>query len=96
MSDPQPGGRGSAGAGGARRTGTGPIWSVALPFLVVLVPLVIFLAQNTSGVRLTFVTLHVRIPLGVAMLLSAVGGALLVWLAAVARTWHIRRTRPRR
>ncbi|HEX5497434.1 MAG TPA: lipopolysaccharide assembly protein LapA domain-containing protein [Mycobacteriales bacterium] len=74
---------------------TGRIWSVAVLFLVVLIPLVIFLAQNT-GVRVSFLTLHLRIPLGVAMLISTVGGALLVWLVALARTWQLRRTRSRR
>lgn len=65
-------------------------------FLVVLVPLVIFLVQNTAGVKVSFVSLHGRMPLGVAMLLSAVGGALLVSLAAAARIWQLRRMNRRR
>ncbi|HEY9473673.1 MAG TPA: lipopolysaccharide assembly protein LapA domain-containing protein [Mycobacteriales bacterium] len=76
------------GVGGTRTSRT---WTVAVLFLLVLVPLVIFLTQNTAQVRVSFVSLHGRMPLGVAMLLSAVGGALLVSLAAAARIWQLRR-----
>lgn len=69
----------------------GRAWPVALLFLAVLTFLVIFLVQNTSQVRVHFLGLDGRMPLGVAMLLSALGGALLVSLAAAARIWQLRR-----
>ncbi|HEY9389411.1 MAG TPA: lipopolysaccharide assembly protein LapA domain-containing protein [Mycobacteriales bacterium] len=72
-------------------TRTSRLWTVAVLFLLVLVPLVIFLVQNTDQIRVNFVSLHARMPLGVAMLLSALGGALLVALAAAARMWQLRR-----
>lgn len=69
----------------------GKAWPVALLFLAVLTFLVIFLVQNPDEVRVHFLGLDGRMPLGVAMLLSALGGALLVSVAAAARIWQLRR-----
>jgi uncharacterized integral membrane protein len=57
---------------------------------LVLLFLLIFILQNSQQVRVSFFGADGNLPLGVAMLLSAVAGALLVVLVGTARIVQLR------
>jgi uncharacterized integral membrane protein len=60
----------------------------------VLVALVLtFLVQNGASARMHFLTLSFHLPIGVALLVSAVAGAVLALLATAARRRRVRRAR---
>jgi uncharacterized integral membrane protein len=59
-------------------------------FAVVLLLLLIFILQNGSQVSVNYLGAHGHLPLGVALLLSAVCGVLLVVLAGAARISQLR------
>jgi uncharacterized integral membrane protein len=61
-------------------------------FAVILLLLLIFILQNGTTVQIAYFGAHGRLPLGVAMLLSAVCGVLLVVLAGAARISQLRTT----
>jgi uncharacterized integral membrane protein len=56
----------------------------------VLVLLLIFILQNTESVKVSYFTAHGTMPLGVALLLAAIGGILLAGLVASLRIWQLR------
>ncbi len=66
------------------------LWLATVGFALLLLLLAIFLLQNGQRVEVTYLGIHTRLPLAVAMLLSAVGGALLVATAGVARVLQLR------
>jgi len=59
-------------------------------FAVVLLLLLIFILQNGTKVDISYMGAHGHLPLGVALLLSAVCGVLLVVLAGAARISQLR------
>jgi uncharacterized integral membrane protein len=67
--------------------------------LVLLVLLIVFILQNSTKVEVQFLGMSGTIPLGMALLIAAVGGGVLVAIAGVARVTqlrlHARRTRRR-
>lgn len=65
-------------------------------FAVILLLLLIFILQNSRGVDLNFFGSHTHMPLGVAMLLAAVCGILLVALLESARIMRLRAAARRR
>ena len=69
----------------AKRTRTSGLWVTVGFFAVILLFLLIFILQNNRGVDVSYLGAHGHMPLGVALLLAAVCGALLAILAAVAR-----------
>ena len=71
-------------------TRLGGTWVAIGCFAVVLVFLLVFILTNNNDVNITFFGLHARLPLGVALVLSAVCGALLVLLAGIARIMQLR------
>ncbi len=73
-----------------RRTRTGGLWVAVTGAAIVLLLLLIFILQNGRQVQVSFFGLDGRLPLGVAMLLSAVAGALLVALLGSARIVQLR------
>ena len=73
-----------------KRTRTSGLWVAVGFFAVVLLLLLIFILQNGKQVSVNYLGAHGRIPLGVAMLLSAVCGVLLVILAGAARIGQLR------
>jgi uncharacterized integral membrane protein len=73
-----------------QRTRLSAAWLAVGCFLVILVILLIFIAQNSSSVSISFLGTHNSVPLGVALVLAAVCGALLVMLAGVARIMQLR------
>jgi putative membrane protein len=62
---------------------------------VVLLLLLIFILENTQRVKVSFLGAGGHLSLGVALLLAAVGGALVVGTIGVARVVQLR-TRSRR
>ena len=75
-----------------KRTRTGGIWVAVGFFAVVLLLLLIFILQNNTDVSVSYLGMHGHLPLGVALLLAAVCGVLLVVLAGTARIGQLRAT----
>ena len=68
-----------------RHTRISGLWFAVAFFGVVLLFLLIFILQNGQHVDISYLGMHGHLPLGVALLLAAVCGALLTILAAAAR-----------
>ena len=62
----------------------------AVVFAFVLLLLLIFVLQNDQRVDVSFLGAHGQLPLGVALLLAAVFGVLLVALPGTARIMQLR------
>lgn len=77
------------------RTRLGGTWVAIGCFAVVLLVLLIFIVENGNSVSVSFFGAHGHLPLGVALVLAAVCGALLVMFAGMARILQLR-TRVRR
>jgi uncharacterized integral membrane protein len=75
-----------------KRTRTSGIWVAVGFFAVVLLLLLIFILQNGTDVSVSYLGMHGHLPLGVALLLAAVSGVLLVVLAGAARISQLRAT----
>jgi len=75
-----------------KRTRTGGIWVAVAFFAVILLLLLIFILQNGQKVDISYLGMHGHLPLGVALLLAAVSGVLLVVLAGTARIGQLRAT----
>ena len=67
------------------------MWVTTLVGLVVLAFLLVFILQNLDSTRVDFLGFSGSLPLAVAMLFSAIGGAGLVGLLAIARMIQLRR-----
>jgi uncharacterized integral membrane protein len=61
------------------------VWIAVACFAVVLLLLLIFILQNSHTVDISYFGVHGHLPLGVALLLAAVFGVLLVVLPGTAR-----------
>jgi uncharacterized integral membrane protein len=68
------------------------LWIAIGCFAVVLLLLLIFILQNSHTVDISYFGFHGHLPLGVALLLAAVCGVLLVALAGTARILQLRAT----
>jgi uncharacterized integral membrane protein len=66
------------------------VWVAVAFFAVVLLLLLIFILQNGQDVGISYLGAHGHLPLGVALLLAAVCGILLVVLAGTARISQLR------
>src|SRR5690349_6564246 len=75
-----------------KRTRTSGIWVAVAFFAVILLLLLIFILQNGTQVSVSYLGMHGHLPLGVALLLAAVCGVLLVVLAGAARISQLRAT----
>ena len=82
-----------ATSAGARvpRTRTGAAWLGVCIAAVALVVLIIFMLQNTRRVEVTFLWMHGSVPLAMALLVAAVGVAILAIAVGAARTTQLRR-----
>lgn len=90
-----------AARGSRMITRAGALWTALTAGFLILIVLLIFVAQNTASVPFSFLGFHWHLQLGVAILLSAVGGGLITVGAGTARIVQLRRaakkqTRPRR
>jgi uncharacterized integral membrane protein len=75
-----------------RRTRLSGTWVAMFFFAVVLLLLLIFILQNSHTVDVSYLGAHGHMPLGVAMLLAAVCGVLLIALPGSARIMQLRAT----
>jgi uncharacterized integral membrane protein len=75
-----------------KRTRLSGTWVAISLFALVLVFLLIFILQNSHTVDVSYFGAHGHLPLGVALLLAAVCGILLVSLAGGARILQLRAT----
>lgn len=75
----------------AGRTRMGGAWVAAALFAVVLLLLLIFILENGQQVDIAYFGVHGHLPLGVALLLAAVLGILLVVIPGAGRIIQLRR-----
>lgn len=75
-----------------RRTRAGATWVAAATFAVILLLLLIFILENGHTVAVSFFGASGHLPLGVALLLAAVLGVLLVAIPGTARIIQLRIT----
>ena len=73
-----------------KRTRTGGIWIAAALFALILLLLLIFILENGQRVSISYFGAHGHLPLGVALLLAAVIGVLLVVLPGTGRIIQLR------
>jgi len=76
---------------GMRRTRMGGLWVVAALGAVILVLLLVFILQNGQRVEVHLFGAHLTAPLGVALLLAAALGLLLVVLPGAGRIIQLKR-----
>ena len=69
----------------------GAVWVSSILAALVLILLLVFIIQNSTRVDISFLGAHGRLPLGVALLLSAVSGLLLVAIPGTGRIRQLRR-----
>jgi uncharacterized integral membrane protein len=78
------------------RTRTSTAFSGFVAGAIVLILLLIFILENSQSVKISYFGASGHVALGVALLLAAVGGALLVGLLGAARIAQVRRHAKRR
>ena len=78
-------------------TRTGRAWASLCAAVLAFVVLIVFMMQNTGSTEVSFLWMHGSIPLALALLIAAVGAALLTMVVGVARVTQLRRVarRPR-
>lgn len=72
------------------RSRAGGLWVAGVAFAVVLLLLLIFVLENGQRAEVSFFGAHGHLPMGVALLLAAVFGILLVALPGTARILQLR------
>lgn len=72
------------------RSRIGGVWVALVAATIVLLFLLIFVLQNSQRVELSFLGFDGTLPMGVALLLAAVFGVLLVALPGTARIMQLR------
>jgi len=77
--------------GHVRRTKTSAIWVGLIAAALVLIALLIFIGQNSNRVTVHYLGASGRVPLAVALLLSAVGGLLIAAIPGTVRILQLRR-----
>jgi uncharacterized integral membrane protein len=82
--------------GGVPHTRTSAVWFGVWAGVAVLILLIIFVAQNTANVAITFLWMHGSLPLALAVLIAGVGGAIIAMGVAAARIGQLRRLLRRR
>jgi uncharacterized integral membrane protein len=75
-----------------RRTRMGGLWVTAVLSAVIALLLLIFILENGQRVSISYVGAHGHLPLGVALLLAAVLGVLLVVIPGTGRIVQLRIT----
>ena len=72
------------------RSWLGTVWAAVVGFAVVLLLLLIFILENGQRADVAFFGVHAHLPLGVALLLAAVFGILLVVVPGIGRMAQLR------
>jgi uncharacterized integral membrane protein len=90
---PEPGTPGAAAgtAPAVRRSRTGGLWVGLILSALVLLLLLVFILQNGEPVQISFFALQGVLPTGVALLLAAIAGILLVAIPGSVRILQLRR-----
>ena len=83
------GGTGSAPA--LRHSRTGGLWVGLILSALVLLLLLVFILQNSAPVQISFFAFDGQLPTGVALLLAAIAGILLVAIPGSIRILQLRR-----
>ena len=73
-----------------RRTRVGGWWIASVLFALMLLLLLIFILENGQRANIAFLGVHGHLPLGVALLLAAVLGILLVVIPGTGRIIQLR------
>jgi uncharacterized integral membrane protein len=97
--DPEPGSAPAAAPTSSRRvprTRTGAAWVGLTAAAVIAVALIVFLAQNTRTIEISFLWMTARTSLAIALLIAAVGSALITLILGTARITQLRRLARRR
>jgi uncharacterized integral membrane protein len=92
-------GRVSTGGDGSKEghiTRTGLLWAAVATSLTVMVVLIVFILQNQDYVQVRFLGLMGSVPVGVALVIAAVGGGVIVAISGAARIFQLRSTARRR
>jgi uncharacterized integral membrane protein len=76
---------------GQPHTRTGAAWFGICAAALVTVVLIVFMLQNTSSVQVNFLWMHGNVPLALALLIAAVGSAIVTMVVGVARITQLRR-----
>lgn len=74
----------------ARRTRASAAWFASAAALVLLVLLIVLILQNQQPVKVQYLGLTGSLALGLALLIAAVGGALVVTIVGVVRITQLR------
>jgi uncharacterized integral membrane protein len=74
-----------------RRSRTGGLWVGLILSAIVLLLLLVFILQNGAPVQISFFAFDGVLPLGVALLLAAIAGILLVTIPGSLRILQLRR-----
>ncbi len=72
-------------------TRAGALWASLIMGFLVLILLLIFVTQNLDPVKLSFLGWQWTTPLGVGMLVAAIGGGLITFAVGTARIVRLRR-----
>jgi uncharacterized integral membrane protein len=75
-----------------RRTRAGGVWVALAVSAVVLILLLIFILENLKRADISLFGAHMSLPIGVALLLAAAAGALIVVIPGTARIVQLRMT----
>jgi uncharacterized integral membrane protein len=75
----------------ARRSRTGVLWVGSILSALVLLFLLVFILQNRDPVNISFFAFNGTLPTGVALLLAAIAGILLVAIPGSLRILQLRR-----
>ena len=73
-----------------RLTRASAFWVATAVALLLLILLIVFILQNPTKVDVQFLGMSGTIPLGMALLVAAVGGGVVVAIAGVARVTQLR------
>ena len=76
--------------GAPRLTRASAVWVATGAALLLLILLIVFVLQNSTKVEVHFLGLTGTIPLGMALLIAAVGGGVVVAIAGMARVSQLR------
>lgn len=82
--------------GRAQPTAAGRVWVAIIVAVILMVLLIIFIAENSGDVTVSFLGTKSTLSLALAMLISAVVGALITLLVGTARILQLRREVKRR
>ncbi len=78
--------------GAIPKTRTARAHNALIAGAIVLILLLVFILENTESVKISYFGAGFHMPLGVALLLAAIGGALLVGIVGTARIVQLRRS----